>query len=69
MTHHEFVSLVNQLRGDFREPLTRPSTSLSENRWNNKLHILNVEKRKRNCIVCANKKTPGGGKASNSILL
>lgn len=61
MTHHKFVkSLVKQLRGDFRESRSRPSTSLSDNRLNNKLHIPNVGERKRDCIVCSDRKTPGG---------
>ncbi|KAL2720220.1 LOW QUALITY PROTEIN: piggyBac transposable element-derived protein 4-like [Vespula squamosa] len=31
----------------------------NNNRLNNKLHIPNVEERKRDCIVCSDRKTPG----------
>ena len=44
-------SFVNQLGGDFRETRSRLSTSLSHNRLNNKLHILNMGERKWDCIV------------------
>lgn len=61
MTHHKFVkTLVDQLKGDFRVSKTRPSTSSADNRLNNKLHIPDVGQRKRDCIVCSNRKTPGG---------
>lgn len=61
MTHHKFVkTLVDQLKGDFRVSRTRPSTSSADNRLNNKLHIPDVGQRKRDCIVCSNRKTPGG---------
>lgn len=38
---------------------TSTSTSLSDNRPNNKLHISNVRERKRDCIVCSGRKIPG----------
>ncbi|XP_047361946.1 piggyBac transposable element-derived protein 4-like [Vespa velutina] len=61
MTHHKFVKvLIDQLRGDFRESRTRPSTSSADNRLENKLHIPDVGQRKRDCIVCSDRKTPGG---------
>lgn len=61
MRHYKFVkSLINQLRGNFRELKTYPLTSLSDNRLNNKLHIPNVGEKKLNCIVCSDRKTPGG---------
>uniref|UniRef100_A0A1A9V532 F-box domain-containing protein n=1 Tax=Glossina austeni TaxID=7395 RepID=A0A1A9V532_GLOAU len=52
-----------KLRGDFRESRSRPSTSLSDNRPNNKLHVPNVGEKKTgngNCIVYSDRKTPGG---------
>ncbi|XP_017792479.1 PREDICTED: piggyBac transposable element-derived protein 4-like, partial [Habropoda laboriosa] len=61
MTHHKFVkTLIDQLRGDFRVSRTRPSTSFEDTRLDNKLHIPDVGQRKRDCIVCSNRKTPGG---------
>ncbi|CAK9810844.1 PiggyBac transposable element-derived protein 4 [Anthophora plagiata] len=61
MTHYKFVkALIDQLRGDFRESRMRPSTSSAENRLDNKLHIPDVRQRKRDCIVCSDRKTPGG---------
>lgn len=69
MTHYKFVkSPINQLRGNFRELRTYSLTSLSDNRLNNKLHIPNVGEKKLDCIVCSDRKTPGG-KASNNLLL
>ncbi|KOX67408.1 hypothetical protein WN51_10980 [Melipona quadrifasciata] len=57
ITHYKFVkNLINQLRGYFRES---ESTSLPDNRPNNKLYILNVGERKWDCIVCSDRKTPG----------
>ena len=68
MTHHKFVkSLVNQLKGDFREFRSRPFTLLSDNRLNNNLHIPNVWERKRNCIVFLAEKHQAEG--TNNILL
>ena len=58
MTHHKFVkALIDQLRGDFRDSRTRPSTSSADNRLENKLHIPDVGQRKRDCIVCSDRKT------------
>lgn len=54
MKNQKFVkNLVKQLRGDFREPRRIcPSTSLSDNRLNNKLHIPNMGERKRD-LYCS----------------
>ena len=72
ITHYRFVkSLINQLRGDFHESRTRPSTSWSNNRLNNKQHICYVTGRKRDCIACSYRKTPSGRRriASKLIML
>ena len=66
MTHHKFVkTLIDQLRGDFRVSRTRPSTSSGDNRLDNKLHIPDVGRRKRVCIVCSDRKTSGGRRQTN----
>ncbi|KAI4487117.1 hypothetical protein M0802_012031 [Mischocyttarus mexicanus] len=66
MTHHKFVkTLIDQLRGDFRVSRTRPSTSSGDNRLDNKLRIPDVGRRKRDCIVCSDRKTSGGRRQTN----
>ena len=52
MMHYKFVKLlIDQLRGDFRESRIRPSKSSSENKLNNKLHILKIGGRKQHCLL------------------
>ena len=68
MTHQKFVkSLLNQFRGDFQESRSRRSTSLLDNRLNNKFLIPKVGERKRDCIARLTEKHQAEG--ANNILL
>lgn len=52
MTYYKFIKfLIDHFKHDFRRSQIRPSKSLSEKRLNNKLHILDVEGKKQDCIV------------------
>ena len=60
MKHYKYVkNLVDQLRGDFRETWIHQATYATDIRLNNQLHLIFLGKKKKDCIVCSDRKTPG----------
>jgi hypothetical protein len=64
-TYYKFIKLlIDHFKCDFRRPQIRLSKS-SENRLNNKLHILDVKGKKRDCIVYSLREIPSGRRQAN----